>query len=128
MSGTPETSVPATLPLLTIANRVPGAIIRGGPSFSVGRLEADAAIGGHEPAELPAVSAQKCQLQVTVDGERLGAAVGGGELALVGCDHGAQPGFQANVHLSRLAAPLDRVQRPARRSQREQGDEQEVEN
>ena len=59
VSGTPETSVPTTLLLLTIATRVPGPIMRGGPSFSVERLEADAAVCGHSPAELPAVSSQK---------------------------------------------------------------------
>jgi hypothetical protein len=55
------------------------------------------------------------------------AVVGRGDLPFVGREHGAQPGLQADIHTSRLAAPLDRMQRPAGRSQWKHGDEQEVE-
>ena len=68
------------------------------PELQRGRLEADAAIGGHEPAELRGGLGAEVPAAGPVDGERLGAAVGGGELAFVSCDHGAQPGFEANVH------------------------------
>ena len=74
VSGTPETSVPATLPLLTIANRVPGAIIRGGPSCSVGVSRRTPRLAATSLRSFRPVSAQERRLQVTVDGERLRAA------------------------------------------------------
>ena len=77
--------------------------LRGGPSVSAAS-EADAGVvRATRLRSCRRSRAQERSLEVTVDGERLGAPVGRGELALVGREHGAQAGLEPDVHAAGLA-------------------------